>query len=651
MKLTKLFFCILSLVFLTSAAMNAATITVVNTNDSGAGSLRSAISSANDGDTINFNLAGCPCTIILTSGELQINDSIIISGPGADQLTVSGNAARRIFTVRNRAFGVTISGLTVTNGLTSANGGGIFAESGTRVTISNSIISNNRATTVGAGTGSGGGIFADPGSVVTVLNSTISNNVAQISGGGIGTLSNVAAGAEIIISNSIVSNNTSQNGGGGIFISAPSSLTSYNTDFTDNATRSNIGGGGVANLGNSTIRGGNINLNDINVGGNGGGISNGGTLNVSGVAVLNNTANVNGEGGGVFNSGSLTIAMSNISGNQSQLGGGGITNAGNLTILNTTVSGNTTNERGGGIDNSSTANITTSTISGNSAVNNGGGINNTSILNLTNSTVSTNQIGSAIGGGISNGDNSTVNLINCTIAFNTSQFRAGGIYSGLNGITFNVRSSIIAKNTAPGGGPDALGEFDSLGFNLVGNNTNSTGFTNGTNGDIVGGGGPSAIDPLLGPLFNNGGFTLTHALLNGSPAIDKANSGAGIITDQRGNQRFFDVDTIANPPGGNFSDIGAYEFQSTTAAAVSITGKISNINGDGISKAKISLRMPSGEIKTAVSNGFGHFQFENIEVGETYIVTASSKRFSFNPQVFTVFDDITDLNLIALKQE
>ncbi len=103
--------------------VHAATITVANTLDSGAGSLRDALAAGNDGDTIDFG-AAVTGTITLTSGELVVNDSITISGPGADVLSVNGNAASRVFHVASGKI-VSISGLTITNG-NASDGGGEF---------------------------------------------------------------------------------------------------------------------------------------------------------------------------------------------------------------------------------------------------------------------------------------------------------------------------------------------------------------------------------------------------------------------------------------------------------------------------------------------------------------------------------------------
>src|ERR1700746_1323834 len=76
-------------------ALPANIIVVTNTNDSGPGSLRDALAAANDGDTIDAT--GISGTILLTSGELQINHNVTINGPGAGNLAVNGNGTFRVF--------------------------------------------------------------------------------------------------------------------------------------------------------------------------------------------------------------------------------------------------------------------------------------------------------------------------------------------------------------------------------------------------------------------------------------------------------------------------------------------------------------------------------------------------------------------------
>jgi hypothetical protein len=100
-------------------ALPANTIVVTNTNDSGPGSLRDALAAANDGDTIDAT--GVSGTILLTSGELQISTpDITINGPGAGTLAINGNATFRVF--ENLASNVTISGFTITNGVSGLGG-------------------------------------------------------------------------------------------------------------------------------------------------------------------------------------------------------------------------------------------------------------------------------------------------------------------------------------------------------------------------------------------------------------------------------------------------------------------------------------------------------------------------------------------------
>jgi hypothetical protein len=131
-------------------ALPANVILVTNTDDSGPGSLRDALAIANDGDTIDAT--GVSGTILLTSGELQISTpGVTIKGPGAETLAVNGNATFRVF--ENFAQDVTISGVTITNGV-SGVGGGIHNVGGgvccATLTVTNSTISGNSANQGGA---------------------------------------------------------------------------------------------------------------------------------------------------------------------------------------------------------------------------------------------------------------------------------------------------------------------------------------------------------------------------------------------------------------------------------------------------------------------------------------------------------------------
>src|SRR6266849_9420480 len=87
----------LSLLCAIAIPASATTITVINTNDIGPGSLRQALADANDGDTINFDPSIYGQTIALTSAELVIDKSITISGPGPNSLAVSGGSQFLVF--------------------------------------------------------------------------------------------------------------------------------------------------------------------------------------------------------------------------------------------------------------------------------------------------------------------------------------------------------------------------------------------------------------------------------------------------------------------------------------------------------------------------------------------------------------------------
>ena len=118
------------------------TLTVTSAGDDGsAGTLRAVVAAAHSGDTIQFDHQLKGQTITLTHGQLGVNQSLDIDGPGADKLTISGNAASRIFDVSGGAT-VTISGLTITQGL-ATDGAGIL--NGGNLTLSQDVLSSNTA--------------------------------------------------------------------------------------------------------------------------------------------------------------------------------------------------------------------------------------------------------------------------------------------------------------------------------------------------------------------------------------------------------------------------------------------------------------------------------------------------------------------------
>ena len=206
--------------------------------------------------------------------------------------------------------------------------------------------------------------------------------------------------------------------------------------------------------------------------------------------------------------------------------GGGIMNYGNTTLLNCTVSGNSAYEDGAaGIWNGGTLNLTNCTVSGNSC----------------------DQYGPEPGGGIYNLSNAVVNLTDCTIVSNNASANPGGGIFNATGGTVSATDTIIANNSSN----DFTGVLVSGGYNLIRNNTGCT-----INGNFTG--LLTGVDPKLGHVQNNGGFTLTHALLAGSPAIDAGPGNAPPYFDQRGLLR----------PHGAADDIGSFEYGAVPAPAV-----------------------------------------------------------------------------------
>ena len=154
-------------------ALSAITCTVNSTGDSGTGTLRDCLASAAD----TIDATGVSGTILLTSAELQITHDVTINGPGAANLAVNGNAMFRVF--ENFASSVTVSGLTITNGLADGNGGGgIFNHGG--LTLGNCIVSDSSAF---IGNNQGGGIRNNSGATLSISDSIISGNSVGDGGG------------------------------------------------------------------------------------------------------------------------------------------------------------------------------------------------------------------------------------------------------------------------------------------------------------------------------------------------------------------------------------------------------------------------------------------------------------------------------------
>jgi len=270
-------------------------------------------------------------------------------------------------------------------------------------------------------------------------------------------------------------------------------------------------------------------------------------------------------GGGVFAAGDLDVHYSTITGNRAivangryydSASGGGLFAGGDLSIDHSTISGNS--------------------VSGPPGYSTGGGFFSIGATMIASSTVDGNHAPFAGAGDIEAFETTQPSVIvDSTISGNTADFRTGGIVSFAS--ILRIRNSTLAFNSTPtgfvGGGEGLLtlayGNFLYLGSTIIANNTaagqpddlcwqgDRGGGVTGNDNLIVAswlGYEPADtihLDPLLAPLADNGGWTMTHALLPGSPAIDSGSNGSFLTTDQRGAPRV----------SGASADIGAFEVQ------------------------------------------------------------------------------------------
>jgi hypothetical protein len=350
----------------------------------------------------------------------------------------------------------------------------------------------------------------------------------------------------------------SGNHASGVFvINFPSTVNISGLTIADGqVTGSSASGGGINNGGLLTITACTLSSNAVTptnpMGVGGGGINNGstGTLTLTSSILTNNSATGTvGSGGGIENSGTLTITSSTLSGNSATASGGGINNGGRMTITSSTLRDNVGGIQtglGGGINNYGTLTIDSSTLSNNSAdgFNGGGGVANSGTLTLTSSTLSGNSA-QFEGGGIYSFNFGTLTITSSTLSGNSAA-SGGGIYRPSGVLT--VKNTLLAANTAPAS-PDLHGPLISHGHNLIGDGTGGSGYDPT---DLVGT-SDNPIDPLLGPLQDNGGPTQTMALLPGSPAIDAGDNTDAPMWDQRGPGFRRIVDGTI--------DIGAFEVQ------------------------------------------------------------------------------------------
>jgi hypothetical protein len=393
-----------------------------------------------------------------------------------------------------------------------------------------------------------------PGPANLAVNGNAASGVFNISG-------SVVTIAGLTITNGMASGNFPANSGGGIY-SAAGSLTVSNCTLNGNSAQH---GGGIYNDG--AFRNATLTLRASNLSGN--------SASVSGAGIYN-------DGG--FGSATLTVSGSLLRSNSSSAAGGGVYNSGafgsaTLTLSASTLSGNSASSGAGiyndGYSGNATLTVSASTLNGNLAGGGGAGIYNsgqssgTGSVQIANSTLSGNLAGGHSGGGIYN-DGTSSGMVTLTVQACTFSGNTGGIFN--NGLAnLQLDNTILNAGASGVNLASASGTVVSSGFNL--SSDDGGGFLTTATDRIN-------TDPMLGPLQDNGGPTFTHALLCGSPAIDQGKNLSASPADQRGTgfARTVVAPALPKPPGGDGTDIGAFEVQQPCPVAVSL-GNVGVVSG------------------------------------------------------------------------
>ena len=275
-----------------------------------------AISLASSGDSIKVAAA-------TYKENLTVGVSLKVIGAKAATTIINGGGVNTVVTISSTTAHVTISNVTITNGL-APTGGGMY-NSGT-LTVNNSVVSGNTAAHPSGCTSNcssnGGGIYNN--GTLTVNNSTVSGNTSTVPGGCVLHCEGAGGGIEnvfgtVTINNSTVSNNAAAGGGGGIE-NGPGTVTINNSTVSNNTAYGGrgAGGGGILNSGTVTLNNTTVAYNSATAGSaTGGGIENSSEPPQTAVLRVNNS----------------TLAHNTVSGGTA-LGGGVYNLGGNVTVQN-----------------------------------------------------------------------------------------------------------------------------------------------------------------------------------------------------------------------------------------------------------------------------------------------------------------------------
>ena len=630
----------LGLVLATTPPAKAATFTVTSTADAvdaapgdgvcataaGACTLRAAVMEANvfpGNDAVvlpegTFRLSPTGDNEDLgVTGDLDVLESLDISGTGSDATIIDGFGGDRIFHVPG-ASSLSVASLTLKRG--SANEGGAILSAGPGpLSVTNVRFERNLANT--------GSAIRHADGPLTIVGCDFDANVAGWPGG---TVTKTGLGALSIATSTFTANTGSGPGGavsfdgadfvnvsdcqfaansggsgGSVWVNAALGFAMANCRFDD--SQSNGNGGAISYFGPGDVVLSGLTVTNALAGGVGGAIHADADGNLS-VTNSTFTQNAAGYAGGALyyysETGALTLRDVTFDGNGAFGGPAGAfySNAtGALTLERVDVERNFSDDAGGGalaynaesgsmvgvrfVDNFTNGNdgggfyayvpgpcqVSDSTFSGNRTSNGEGGglyLTGTGPFEVHRSTFASNVaegLDGGRGGGLLLAAGEQSVILNCTFSGNFALIQGGGLYGAAD---TKVWSTTFAGNTATEGGgiyngwairiANTIVAASPIGGNCAGNDFDSGNRNIDTDGtcQLDGPSDQEGVDPQLGPLADNGGPSPTHSIAHTSPAIDAGNASICPDVDQRGLARPAD----GNGDGSALCDIGAYEF-------------------------------------------------------------------------------------------
>jgi predicted outer membrane repeat protein len=481
-------------------------------------------------------------------------------------------------TANNRAGGVLLfgsaeysqqSGSIRENIANATGGGGLYLQQTAKATLTNVNVDDNRANGT---SGSGAGIWGGNTVEVSLTGGSISGNRSTAFGGAI-----FQSGAQTLSLTQVVMERNQALGGGGLFLNGPTVRLNGGRIAENIATS---GGGGGAYMENVTLVADSTTFSENRATQGGGAILalTGGTYTLRQVIAEDNVSN---SGGAFGFSGAMTVSFEGgvIRRNRSNTVGGGVWKAGQsaFSMTGTQVLDNEAGTQGGGLQlvgPGAAATLRRVTVTGNRAVTaSGGGVTAGVTTLVEESTFARNTTG-AIGGGLFTASSGNLTVRNSTFSANEA-LTGGGIAATGPGTIVNA--TFVANKAIDYGagiGTNNAGALTVtnilLAGNLVGSNPGDCG--SGGTSVITSGGGNLSSDatctrftvasdkPNTAPginttLANNGGPSFTHALLEGSAAINAGVAASCPASDQRGFSRIAAC------------DIGAFEFGGQPPAA------------------------------------------------------------------------------------